>query len=219
MTTERKELCEGLSHPDGYCEGCGNTPCKDDAARLEAFEVERGTKQPPASSDAVECLLDDAVWNCTADADAKLSEEVQNTPFKCGIWNAALEELSEYLKPRIQAYGDARVAAEKNLANAKAPIVSGDLNAALSNLAWASGLSGAPSWLKDIATTLTAHAAAKDAEIARLREALEFYAAPYTHKDEYGQSHPVPDFYGEMSFGDRAIDALADPAQTVGEVG
>ena len=43
------------------------------------------------------------------------------------------------------------------------------------------------------------------ADAARMRLALEFYADPGLHADEDGM---VPDFYGEMDFGEAARDAL-----------
>lgn len=54
-----------------------------------------------------------------------------------------------------------------------------------------------------------------EAEITRLRaerpgwrEALEFYANPFSAKDEYGDAVSVPDFYNELDFGERARAAL-----------
>ena len=47
--TQAPGRCEGLTHPDGYCDGCGNTPCKDENARMEAFEEQRAFYQPAPS--------------------------------------------------------------------------------------------------------------------------------------------------------------------------
>lgn len=40
-------------------------------------------------------------------------------------------------------------------------------------------------------------------------EALKVYADPRSAKDEHGKPIDVPDFYSELSFGDRAAEALA----------
>lgn len=42
----------------------------------------------------------------------------------------------------------------------------------------------------------------QQAEIERLRAALEFYADPF------GKCDQVPDFYSELNFGGQAYDAL-----------
>lgn len=44
--------------------------------------------------------------------------------------------------------------------------------------------------------------------ITALEEALRFYADPYSAKDEIGEPILVPDFYGELDFGDTARRAL-----------
>jgi hypothetical protein len=48
------------------------------------------------------------------------------------------------------------------------------------------------------------------AAVERLRAALDFYADPLTWKRQHDPRDdiPIPDFYSELSFGDRARDAL-----------
>lgn len=54
----------------------------------------------------------------------------------------------------------------------------------------------------------------RDGEIARLREALLFYADPWEYqiktgrKPDDGSWEPIPDFYDELDFGKFATDAL-----------
>jgi hypothetical protein len=45
--------------------------------------------------------------------------------------------------------------------------------------------------------------------VGKVREALEFYASPHSKKGDDGYLVNVPDFYSELSFGDRAQEALS----------
>lgn len=62
---------------------------------------------------------------------------------------------------------------------------------------------------------------AKDAEIRRLRAALEFYANPFAWKlvHDPGDVVRVPDFYSELDFGDRAASALLPSPRSLRETG
>lgn len=62
-------------------------------------------------------------------------------------------------------------------------------------------------WAKD-----TARASTAEEEVGRLREVLEFYADPYEQLDQHGYPVPVPDFYSELDFGERAVEALKGSA-------
>lgn len=44
--------------------------------------------------------------------------------------------------------------------------------------------------------------------VEKVVKALEFYANPFNRRDDDGDPIPVPDFYSELNFGDRASDVL-----------
>jgi hypothetical protein len=64
---------------------------------------------------------------------------------------------------------------------------------------------------REITAQAAALAEARE-RVEGLERVLEFYADPHKFKDEYGQPVPVPDFYRELDFGDRALAALPQAA-------
>jgi hypothetical protein len=49
-----------------------------------------------------------------------------------------------------------------------------------------------------------------EAENARYREALEFYANPFNHKEKIEKETSIPDFYHDTDFGMFAREALKE---------
>lgn len=54
------------------------------------------------------------------------------------------------------------------------------------------------------------------ARITVLEEALQFYASPWNRRDEHGDLIPIPDFYSELEFGERASTALTTKGESPG---
>lgn len=89
---------------------------------------------------------------------------------------------------------------------------------------WSDGTDGAcPGWWRGLdygcekmnekLLKRTKAAEAAEAENAKLREALEFYADPWAWNKKHSDGgKQVPDFYFEMEYGDRAVTALANQA-------